>query len=189
MKIAAHIITGTVAISIGIVAGYTYQKSKTDLVEHKMASLVRAMDEQTVIARREVVTLKDRYTRVQDEANARYEKELNALSDDIERMRDERDSARARALSAVAERTASAGKLCYTRKGFDSALRRLDEGLSALVGECGDVERRLEVTREWWNEITTSPPQRGGDSCLGGVLLYPSKDSNVYFHSSCETFS
>lgn len=158
MKIAAHIITGTVAISIGMAAGYTYQKSKTDLVEHKMANLVRAMDERAAIARREVVTLKDRYTRVQDEANTRYEKELSALSGDIKRMRDERDSARARALSAVAERTASAGKLCYTREEFSSALRRLDEGVSALVGECGDVERRLEVTSEWWNELTTSPP-------------------------------
>lgn len=153
MRITTYVITSAVAISIGVAAGYTYQKSKTDLVEHKMANLVRAMDERAAIAKQEITALKDRYTRVQDEANTRYEKELSALSDDIERMRDERDSARARALSAVAERTASAGKLCYTREEFSAALRRLDEGLSALTRECGDVERRLEVIQGWWNEI------------------------------------
>lgn len=153
MKIAAHIITGTVAISIGIVAGYTYQKSKTDLAEYRLASLIRMLDQQAETAREERRALKDRYDNAQKEANKKYDDSIARLNDDAERLRKQRDQARADALSAVAERTASAGKLCFTRKGFDSALRRLDEGLSALVGECGDVEQRLSITKEWWRNI------------------------------------
>lgn len=84
---------------------------------------------------------------LKESSDREYQTTIASLRADVKRMRDDR--ARASFVPAAPADSRSPGLACFDRADLDGALRRLDAGISGLIGE-GDADAvGLNVGRRW----------------------------------------
>jgi hypothetical protein len=94
--------------------------------------------------------------RKKESSDHEYETTIASLRADVKRMRDDR--ARASYVPAAPAGSRSPGLACFDRADLEGALRRLDAGISGLIGEGDTGAVGLNVARSWASGIRGGMP-------------------------------
>lgn len=149
----AILISSLVAFCIGSGITYDYQSGKINKITEEYSTALASIRAKAEIAHKEKERVKTVYADALKVADKKYEEATNKLNTDLKRMRYERDSTRSSAMSRIASASRSSNELCFSKDRFESAVQRFDERVSGIVGEGSIRGTRLEITKEWAEQI------------------------------------
>lgn len=125
----------------------TAAKSERDKVQSKYDGFVATTKAQGEAAKKEAEAEAKADRQLKESSDREYQTAIASLRADVKRMRDDR--ARASFVPAAPAGSRSPDLACFDRADLDGALRRLDAGISGLIGE-GDADAvGLNVGRRW----------------------------------------
>lgn len=146
------------AFAVGLVSGagpawyvqglrVTAAKSERDKVQSTFDGFVSTTKAQGEAAQKEADAKAKADRQLKESSDREYQTAIAGLRADVERMRNAR--ARAGYVPAAPAGSRSPGLACFDRADLEGALRRLDAGISGLIGE-GDADAvGLNVGRRW----------------------------------------
>lgn len=144
------------ALLISIMSSAAIIKTKNNRIDaliKEQAAFIAAIDIATKDAEIKAQQKEKQYAEAKESADTKYQDTIARLKLDADSLRIERDKARSTALSRIAESSRNPDELCFSREGFESAVQRLDESLSGIIGQGLDTEARLIITRDWYTSI------------------------------------
>lgn len=123
------------------------QGLRLDALQSKYDGFVSTTKAQGEAAQREADAKAKADRQLKESSDREYQTAIAGLRADVERMRNAR--ARAGYVPAAPAGSRSPGLACFDRADLEGALRRLDAGISGLIGE-GDADAiGLNVGRRW----------------------------------------
>ena len=134
-------------LASGAAPAWYVQGLRLDAVQAKYDGFVATTKAQGEAAKNEAEAKAKADRQLKESSDREYQTAIAGLRADVERMRNAR--ARASYVPAAPAGSRSPGLACFDRADLEGALRRLDAGISGLIGE-GDTDAvGLNVGRRW----------------------------------------
>lgn len=147
LPIAAWGAIGAAAVILGLGAYGWVQTARLDACNAKFSAFQAQVKALGDVAAAKAKAENDRQAKLLKESEAQSAKLKSDLSIANKRLRDERASS-----SRVPEAPAGSPKphlACFDRSELESALQRLDEGVSGFLDEGDQNTLRLKLSRDW----------------------------------------
>ena len=134
-------------LASGAAPAWYVQGLRLDTLQSKHDGFVATTKAQGEAAKKEAEAKAKADRQLKESSDREYQTAIAGLRADVERMRNAR--ARASYVPAAPAGSRSPGLACFDRADLEGALRRLDAGISGLIGE-GDTDAvGLNVGRRW----------------------------------------
>ena len=134
-------------LASGAAPAWYVQGLRVTAAKSEFAAFVSITKAQGEAAQREADAKAKADRQLKESSDREYQTAIAGLRADVERMRNAR--ARASYVPAAPAGSRSPGLACFDRADLEGALRRLDAGISGLIGE-GDTDAvGLNVGRRW----------------------------------------
>ncbi len=149
--------TGAIGVSIGALFGsiviWNIQGAKIDALKAE-SNILKANINAEIKHSEKLLKLKEKkFNEALSKADLKHKEQESVYVATLNRLQHDRNSYRAQLMSRIAESSRVPNELCFSREGFESAVQRLDENLSGIIGQCLDTETRLTIARDWYNTI------------------------------------
>lgn len=142
-----------VGISLGSVIVWNIQGAKIDILRAE-SNILKANINAEIKHSEKLLKLKEKkFNEALSKADLKYKEQESMYTSTLNRMQHDRNAYRAQLMSKIAESSRNPDELCFSREGFESAVQRLDESLSGIIGQGLETEARLAITRDWYNSI------------------------------------
>lgn len=138
---------------LGSIAAWNIQGSKIEVLQAEGKILRQNINLELEHSKKVLALKEKRFEEALSQSTIKWKEQESAYTSTLNRMQHDRDSYRSKLLSRIAESSRNPDELCFSREGFESAVQRLDESLSGIIGQCLDTEARLTITRDWYNSI------------------------------------
>lgn len=143
------LLMGTIVLALG--TSTAYYRWQANRWEAKYEAYVAEVAAVAAAAAERTKATEAKNKKEKELADAKNAARLADLRVANQRLRDERNNSGY--LPSPASSASDPDRISFSRAKLESAIRRLDEGLSEIAGQCDDERSKLNVLREWYSGI------------------------------------